>query len=175
MPRFLVHNPAQTLFMTSKHYPILILTALLLLSGLFTACSDGFTFRPPDYSLVPEPFDISTITPVTTTEGLAIYVVQEGQAFLGPVTERDRVLVYYTLRLEDGTIEDSSYRERNPDPIRFSLSDVIRGFREGMVGMLEGEKRVIIVPPSLGYANQPGHRLGNQILRYDIELVAILD
>ncbi|MCA1800898.1 MAG: FKBP-type peptidyl-prolyl cis-trans isomerase [Rhodothermaceae bacterium] len=161
--------------MTSKHYPIFILTALLLLSGLFTACSDGFTFRPPDFSLAPEPYDISNITPVTTPEGLAIYLVQPGEAYLGPVTERDRVLVRYTLRLDDGTIEDSSYRDRNPDPVQFSLGDVIRGFREGMVGMLEGEKRVIIVPPLLGYGNQPGHRLGSQVLRYDVELVAIID
>jgi FKBP-type peptidyl-prolyl cis-trans isomerase len=161
--------------MTSKLRYFFTLSALLLLSGYLTACDDGFSFRPPDFSLVPEPFDISNITPVTTPEGLVIYVVQEGEAFLGPVTARDRVLVRYTLRLEDGTIEDSSYRERNPDPIRFGLSDVIRGFREGMIGMVEGEKRVVIVPPSLGYGNQPGHRLGSQTLRYDIELVAIVD
>jgi FKBP-type peptidyl-prolyl cis-trans isomerase len=79
------------------------------------------------------------------------------------------------LRLEDGTIEDSSYRERNPDPVRFSLTEVIRGFREGIVGMVEGEKRVLIIPPALGYGTQPGHRLSNQTLRYDVELVAIID
>ncbi|MFU8859731.1 MAG: FKBP-type peptidyl-prolyl cis-trans isomerase [Cyclonatronaceae bacterium] len=149
--------------------------SLLLLSGYLTACSDGFTFRPPDFTLAPEPFDISNVTPTTTPEGLVIYVVQEGQAFLGPAAERDRVLVRYTLRLEDGSIEDSSYRDRNPDPVQFSLSEVIRGFREGIVGMIEGEKRVILVPPALGYANQPGHRLGSETLRYDVELVSILD
>lgn len=161
--------------MTIKIRSILTLTALLLLSGYFTACSDGFTFRPPDFSLAPEPYDISNVTPTTTPQGLVIYVVQEGVAFLGPASERDRVLVRYTLRLDDGTIEDSSYRDQNPDPVQFSLSEVIRGFREGIVGMVEGEKRVIIVPPGLGYGNQPGHRLGEETLRYDVELVAIVD
>jgi hypothetical protein len=162
-------------FMSRILRSLISIAALMFAGAIFTACSDGFTFRPPDFSLAPEPFDISNITPITTSGGLTIYVVQEGEAILGPVAERDIVLVYYTLRLEDGTIEDSSYREQNPDPVRFDLTGVIRGFRQGMVGMVEGEKRVVIVPPSLGYGNQPGHRLASQTLRYDIELVAIID
>jgi FKBP-type peptidyl-prolyl cis-trans isomerase len=148
---------------------------LIFISGTLSSCDDGFTFEPPDFSLAPPPYDISNIDPVTMETGLILYYVQEGTPFLGPVTERDIVRVRYTLRLEDDTIEDSSYRNQNPDPASFNLSDVIRGFREGLVGMVEGEKRVIIVPPSLGYGNQIGHRLSNETLRYDVELVGIVD
>jgi FKBP-type peptidyl-prolyl cis-trans isomerase len=161
--------------MTTKLRYIFPVFILLLISGAFTSCNDGFTFRPPDYSLVPPPYDISNSTPINLDTGLKYYIVQEGVPFLGPVAERDDVRVRYTLRLDDGTIEDSSYRDQNPDPVRFNLTEVIRGFREGMLGMVEGEKRVIMVPPNLGYGNQPGHRLRNENLRYDVELVAIID
>lgn len=62
----------------------------------------------------------------------------------------DTVKVHYTGTLEDGTLFDSS-RER--DPLEFTIGgkQVIPGFENAVVGLEEGEKTSITIPPSEGY------------------------
>jgi FKBP-type peptidyl-prolyl cis-trans isomerase len=43
-----------------------------------------------------------------------------------------------------------------------------------MLGMKEDEKRVLVIPPSLGYGGVEGHDLQNDTLFFDVELVSIL-
>ncbi|HET6528514.1 MAG TPA: FKBP-type peptidyl-prolyl cis-trans isomerase, partial [Balneolaceae bacterium] len=98
----------------------------------------------------------------------------------------DEVLVRYTGRTKDGEIFDSTYRNgatsrrlSNLTPVTISrprgpVSPLIDGFRRGLLGMKEGEKRVLVIPPSLGYGDVEGHDLQNDTLIFDVELVAIL-
>jgi FKBP-type peptidyl-prolyl cis-trans isomerase len=55
------------------------------------------------------------------------------------------VTVAYEGRLEDGTVFDSS------DGASFSLTRVIPGFRDGIVGMRVGETRTFSIPPEEAY------------------------
>src|SRR6056297_1292593 len=62
----------------------------------------------------------------------------------------DTVKVHYTGTLEDGTLFDSS-REREPLEFTIGGKQVIPGFETAVVGLEEGEKTSIKIPPSEGY------------------------
>lgn len=153
------------------------LFSFILLSTLtigFLSCDSDDPFEV-DYSSVPEPFDISSAERVETETGLVYYNVEAGSGEF-EVQRRDQVSVYYTGRINNtGEIFDSSYRNGNLTPTNFSsLENLIDGFREGLIGMKEGGKRVLIIPPELGYGNSPSSRLSDDTLRFDVELVEIV-
>lgn len=162
-----------------------LLMAFLFLQG----CDDNST--GPDFSNVPPPYDRSAAVRDSTLEGdLKIFVIEEGiEPF--EVVPTDAIRVKYTGRTENGRIFDSTYRSQNlqtlilqnltPGPKIVgprSVSPLIEGFRKGLLGMKIGEKRIIEIPPSLGYDNsRPGTNgfdLRDKTLIFDVELVAIL-
>jgi|AntRauTorcE11897_2_1112592.scaffolds.fasta_scaffold03245_3 peptidylprolyl isomerase len=151
---------------------LLPLLLLLVFTISFSSCDDD-PFRV-DYSDAPAPFDISNADRVETESGLIYYVIEEGGGEF-EVQLRDVVQVYYTGRREsNGKIFDSSYRNGSLRPSTFnSLNNLIEGFREGLIGMKEGEKRVLIISPELGYGNSPSSNLSDETLRFDIELAEI--
>ncbi|MBD3258304.1 peptidylprolyl isomerase [candidate division GN15 bacterium] len=63
------------------------------------------------------------------------------------------VTVHYTGKLEDGTVFDSS---QGRDPLVFKIGDgrLIPGFEAGTVGMAEGEKKTVTVPPDQAYGDR---------------------
>ncbi len=62
----------------------------------------------------------------------------------------DTVKVHYTGTLEDGTQFDSSL-EREPLEFTIGGKQVIPGFENAVIGLEEGEKTTIKIPPSEGY------------------------
>ena len=80
--------------------------------------------------------------------------------------------MYYTGRKTNGEVFDSSYKNSQTDPSIFSVAGLIEGFTEGLIGMEEGGKRVIIVPPELGYAGTT-NALYADTLVFDLELDTI--
>lgn len=93
----------------------------------------------------------------------------------------DSIDVMYRGTLVDGTEFDSS--QRNSDTANpysrgaatFKMSRVIKGWQEGLANMKEGGKRIIVVPPLLGYGKEgiPGRIPGDAILFYEIELLTV--
>jgi peptidylprolyl isomerase len=72
----------------------------------------------------------------------------------GPsATSADTVTVQYVGAAYDtGKVFDASWT--NGQPSTFPLNEVVAGFREGIVGMKVGGRRVIVIPPSLGYGKE---------------------
>ena len=62
----------------------------------------------------------------------------------------DRVYVHYTGTFDDGTVFDSSVGK---EPLDFVVGagQMIKGFDVAVVGMREGESKVVEIPPEDGY------------------------
>lgn len=108
---------------------------------------------------------------ITTPSGLKYVVVEEGTGDATPA-KGTTVTAHYTGKLLDGQKFDSSY-DRN-DPIKFPVGSgrVIKGWDEAFLGMKKGEKRILIIPPNLGYGESGrGPIPPNAIMVFDVELI----
>lgn len=103
-------------------------------------------------------------------------VVQDEQAGTGAEATAGKIVsVHYSGRLENGTVFDTSVGRQ---PIQFMLGagQVIPGWDQGLLGMRVGGKRVLIIPPELGYgASGYGPIPGNATLIFEVELVDVAD
>ncbi|MFH5832229.1 FKBP-type peptidyl-prolyl cis-trans isomerase [Halalkalibaculum sp. DA384] len=158
---------------TTKPFLPFVLGIVIFIA--FQGCGDNDTISGPDFSTVPAPWDISGAdSSFTLADGdIAVYVLEKGNGIF-EVNERDQISVYYTGRLKDGTVFTSTWANGNTAPRLLAVSEQIEGFRRGVIGMSEGERRTVIIPPSYGYGNSRpgtnGYNLRNDTLIYDIEL-----
>lgn len=111
------------------------------------------------------------------TDSFAVQVISEGT---GKAAEAgDKVEVYYSGSLKNGTVFDASKLHENDGkiptlPFTIGASEVIPGMEQGVLGMKVGEKRIITIPPSLGYGSQDlGAIPANSTLIFEVEMVKI--
>jgi peptidylprolyl isomerase len=108
---------------------------------------------------------------VTTPSGLKYVVVAEGEGDATP-TAGAMVKAHYTGKLLDGSKFDSSYDRGTPIDFPVGQGRVIKGWDEAFLGMKKGEKRVLIIPPDLGYGpSGRGPIPPNAYMVFDVELV----
>lgn len=108
---------------------------------------------------------------IISKSGLQYEILQEGVGQVNP-NSKSNVKVHYHGTLIDGTVFDSSVDRGQP--ISFRLNQVIKGWREGLQYMVEGEKIRMYIPPHLAY----GHRRASTIpaastLIFEVELIEI--
>jgi peptidylprolyl isomerase len=99
---------------------------------------------------------------------LQYLVLQKGTGAV--VTEEDSPQINYSGKYVDGTVFSTS--EETGGPITIPLKHTIPGFRKGITGMAEGEKRRLFIHPDEGYGSSAGHLPPNSLLIFDIELLA---
>lgn len=135
-----------------------VAVALAALAATQLACSSG----------------PSTEGAVAPDDGkLKIEDIQEGTG--KPAQTGETVVVHYTGRLINGIKFDSSLDRNQPFSFRLGAGEVIKGWDEGIVGMKEGGKRRLTIPPALGYGRNgsPPKIPPDSTLVFDVELLKI--
>jgi carboxypeptidase Q len=93
----------------------------------------------------------------TSSSGLRYKVLVAGQG--NPPSSGSQMSVSYSGRLLNGitfaSTNDAGKPAMNPKPVAFNLNadsaGFIKGLKEGLAGMKAGEKRLLIIPPELGF------------------------
>jgi len=107
--------------------------------------SDGVDFFP----------DLSALKLQQGREGLQYAVVSPPtDSTAAPAESGQKVKVQYTGWLTDGSAFDSSRNRNTPFEFPLGAGRVIRGWDLGVEGMRPGEKRVLVVPPGIGYGSR---------------------
>jgi peptidylprolyl isomerase len=131
------------------------------------------TIQPEDQIVHEQPV-LGNGNEVDTT-GLIMEDIVEGSGH--EVIAGDVIQVHYRGTLEDGSVFDSSYEKEAPFQTQIGVGQVIKGWDIGMEGMKVGGKRMLTIPPHLGYgeAGVPGVIPANAILQFEVELIDIID
>ena len=80
--------------------------------------------------------------------------------------------LHYTLmKWSDGSILESSWS--NGTPSTFQLSGLIQGWQQGLPGAKVGGRRLLVIPPALGYGLMAGHPLEKDTLIFAVDIIAV--
>ena len=81
--------------------------------------------------------------------------------------------VHYTLMSwSNGALVESSWASGSP--ATFPLANVIVGWQQGIPGMKVGGRRLLVIPPDLGYGAQGGGPIGpNETLIFVVDAIGV--
>ncbi|HEY5618875.1 MAG TPA: FKBP-type peptidyl-prolyl cis-trans isomerase [Vicinamibacterales bacterium] len=119
----------------------------------------------------------------TETNSVTQLIRQDDRVGTGAEAQSGRVVtVHYTGWLYDAARPDrkgaqfDSSRDRN-EPFSFNLGagEVIRGWDEGVAGMKVGGRRMLTIPPEMGYGARGAGGVipPNATLLFDVELLDV--
>jgi peptidylprolyl isomerase len=109
-----------------------------------------------------------TGTPPTTLESKDIVVGTGAE-----VSSTSTITFHYTLMTwSNGAITESSWNSGLP--ATYPLSNLIIGWQQGIPGMKVGGRRLLVVPPDLGYGAQGSGLVGpNETLVFVMDIVSV--
>src|SRR3989304_9836291 len=119
-------------------------------------------------------FSLDAAMPTTPTPGgltMEALVLGAGAA----AAPGQSVTVHYTGWLASGSKFDSSKDRNDPFVFHLGAGQVIRGWDEGVQGMLVGGRRKLTIPPELGYGARGAGGVipPNATLVFEVELLAV--
>jgi len=164
-----------------KFQKITLLIAPVL---LLAACSTDGGVNPMTSSTQASPTALPEVggskgskPTISAPSGNAPKTLQQKDIFVG--TGKEAVVtstleVHYTLMAwSTGSLVESSWD--SGQTATFPLSGVIAGWQQGIPGMREGGRRLLVIPPDLGYgASGAGAAIGpNETLIFVVDLIKV--
>ncbi|MEY4549277.1 MAG: hypothetical protein RL685_5472 [Pseudomonadota bacterium] len=126
--------------------------------------------KSPPAPEVPKDVAAAPAAAKKTASGLRYRVLTPGTGKVRPKPE-DRVKVHYSGWTTDGKMFDSSVARGSPTS--FGLTQVIKGWTEGLQLMVVGEKTRFWIPAELAYGATPRPGAPAGMLVFDVELLGI--
>uniref|UniRef100_A0A1A7ZCW0 peptidylprolyl isomerase n=1 Tax=Nothobranchius furzeri TaxID=105023 RepID=A0A1A7ZCW0_NOTFU len=125
---------------------------------------------PPDSILH---FDVLLLDVWNPEDGVQINSYHKPSTCSRKVEVSDFVRYHYNGTLLDGTLFDSSHTRMRTYDTYVGIGWLIAGMDQGLLGMCVGERRIITMPPSLGYGeNGDGSDIpGQASLVFDVVLL----
>lgn len=103
-----------------------------------------------------------------TESGLQYKIIEEGDAAAKP-SAKDTVSVRYCGKLLDGTVFDET--KEGDEPVKLVLTNVIKGWQEGIPMIGKGGRIELFIPADLAYGDRGMGPRGTLI--FDVELVDV--
>ena len=164
-----------------KFQKITLLIAPVL---LLAACSTDGGINPMTSSTQASPTALPVVggskgskPTISAPSGNAPKTLQQKDIFVGTGKEAvatSTLEVHYTLMAwSTGSLVESSWD--SGQTATFPLSGVIAGWQQGIPGMREGGRRLLVIPPDLGYgASGAGAAIGpNETLIFVVDLIKV--
>lgn len=116
---------------------------------------------------------VCLVRAVPDARDFKIDIVYKPEVCERPSKYGDQMFVHFNgTHLQSGRVFDKSHEDK---PFRFQMGigEVITGFDQGLVDMCPGERRRLVVPPSMAYGHEGGHlpQMPGGTLQFDVELV----
>lgn len=111
--------------------------------------------------------------PVRLQSGVQIQRLRAGFDGADVAKKGDKISIHFTGTVLDGGAFDDSHPRGSFD-FWVGEGQVLPGLDEGLLGMAEGELRVITVPPALGYGTEAKPKIPrNSTLVFEVELLDV--
>ena len=153
----------------------LVVIAIFFLSGTFIFSFLTSNTTPNTTSMNDNEQPVNTAdtsaASAASTLGVTDLVVGTGtEAVAGKI-----ITVHYTGKLTNGQVFDSSVSRGQPFQFELGAGSVIPGWEQGFEGMKVGGKRLLVIPPALGYGAQGAGGVipPNATLIFDVELLNV--
>jgi len=162
--------------MITKKY-LAIATAVLLIITTLTACGgkDKVTeTAAPGLPTVTA--NVGEAPTISAPAGNPPVTLQTQDIIVGTGTEvlaTSTLTVHYTLMTwSNGAIIESSWT--NGQPATFPLANVIPGWQQGLLGAKVGGRRLLVIPPDLGYGPNGSGPIGpNETLIFAVDIIGV--
>ena len=136
-----------------------------------------FRIKAPILSAITLALTISFFAPSahTANKNIQVKVIKLGKG--AEAVTNSRVTVHYTGWLKkNGKKFDSSVDRGKPFSFTLGAKEVIKGWDLGVAGMRVGGKRILIIPPHLGYGSGGAGQTipPKATLKFEVELLAVV-
>lgn len=146
-----------------------VVLALLVSAGALAACGDD---DDDSGSPAGEKTKPTVELPATAPAELVITDIEPGT---GAAAENGQTLTMHYVGVALSTEEqfDASWDRGEPFPFVLGAGDVIPGWDQGLLGMKEGGRRQLVIPPALGYPDGRGEIKPGETLVFVVDLLQI--
>lgn len=149
-----------------------LLCALPLLA--VSACGDATGSGDPDLTEVNFAPGLGVDIANMTRVGDGVYIRDLTVGTGATVAVGRQLQVRYRGYLTNGTEFENNYPPAATFPLVLGARRVIAGWEQGIPGMKVGGKRLLVIPPSLGYGSRPnGDIPANSVLVFEVEIISM--
>ncbi len=140
-----------------------------------TAVSTGLECTADDVKVTGGFGEAPKITIPDTCEAPKTLITKDLVVGSGPgaVAEQPLTMNYELVTWSDKQVLDSSFKRGKPFGLTLGTGQVIQGWDEGLVGVQQGTRRLLIVPPNLGYGEGGNGVAPNETLVFVTDAVQV--